>query len=99
MHSLQIAHRDLKPEALLCSPSNDYFPFRVAISKFDLAKYYGGGELLQTSCGTPEHAGVIKFSHDSLKLLRLSLLKDLTLKHVTCGQQELLHILCKFYQI
>jgi len=57
LHSQGIAHRDLKPENLLCSGESepDYQPFRVVIADFGLSKIFGGGEKLETSCGTPDY--------------------------------------------
>lgn len=60
MHEQGIAHRDLKPENLLCSiESNSKFsPFRVVIVDFGFSKAFGGGEALETSCGTPDYVGM-----------------------------------------
>lgn len=58
LHGQGIAHRDLKPENLLCSiepESKEYSPFRVVIADFGLSKAFGGGEALETSCGTPDY--------------------------------------------
>lgn len=60
MHGQGIAHRDLKPENLLCSieDNKEYSPFRVVIADFGLSKAFGGGEALETSCGTPDYVGI-----------------------------------------
>lgn len=59
LHQLGIAHRDLKPENLLCSGEDEenqgQQPFRVVIADFGLSKVFGGGERLETSCGTPDY--------------------------------------------
>jgi len=58
LHGQGIAHRDLKPENLLCSIDpelKEYTPFRVVIADFGLSKAFGGGEALETSCGTPDY--------------------------------------------
>jgi len=57
LHGRGIAHRDLKPENLLCmiEDSKEYQPFRVVIADFGLSKTFGGGEALETSCGTPDY--------------------------------------------
>jgi len=56
LHDQGIAHRDIKPENLLCAEnSQDEKPFRVVIADFGLSKVFGGGEQLETSCGTPDY--------------------------------------------
>ncbi|EGG21446.1 putative protein serine/threonine kinase [Cavenderia fasciculata] len=53
LHSQGIAHRDLKPENLLCSGDGDEMTIKIA--DFGLSKIFGGGEALETSCGTPDY--------------------------------------------
>ncbi len=53
MHSHQIVHRDLKPENILLTK----YPQRnVKLADFGLSKYLEDGELLRTSCGSPNYA-------------------------------------------
>jgi len=52
LHTNNIAHRDLKPQNLLCS-STDGNDIRVA--DFGLSKMFGNGESLKTCCGSPEY--------------------------------------------
>ncbi|KYQ94367.1 putative protein serine/threonine kinase [Tieghemostelium lacteum] len=53
LHSQGIAHRDLKPENLLCSGDGEDMVIKIA--DFGLSKIFGGGEALETSCGTPDY--------------------------------------------
>lgn len=56
LHGQGICHRDLKPENLLCSGEEQgYKPFRVIIADFGLSKAFNNGEVLETSCGTPDY--------------------------------------------
>ncbi|KYR03122.1 putative protein serine/threonine kinase [Tieghemostelium lacteum] len=52
LHASGIAHRDLKPQNLLCS-GQDGDDIRVA--DFGLSKIFDGGEYLETCCGSPEY--------------------------------------------
>ena len=61
LHSHGICHRDIKPENILCSGEEDHF--RVVISGFELAKCFGRGELMTTSCGTYYYAAPEVFTH------------------------------------
>jgi len=54
LHGRGIAHRDLKPENLLCSETKDGMEIKIA--DFGLSKAFGGGDVLETSCGTPDYA-------------------------------------------
>lgn len=53
LHSMGIAHRDLKPENLLCDGDGDNMTIKIA--DFGLSKIFGDGEMLETSCGTPDY--------------------------------------------
>jgi len=54
LHKLEIAHRDLKPENLLCAgDDNDMI---IKIADFGLSKIFAGGQVMETSCGTPDYA-------------------------------------------
>jgi len=48
-----IAHRDLKPENLLCHGDGENMVIKIA--DFGLSKIFGDGEMLETSCGTPDY--------------------------------------------
>jgi len=54
LHEKGIAHRDLKPENLLCS--GEGADMTIKIADFGLSKIFGGGQKLETSCGTPDYA-------------------------------------------
>eukprot|EP01114_Cavostelium_apophysatum_P001040 TRINITY_DN1089_c0_g1_i1.p1 TRINITY_DN1089_c0_g1~~TRINITY_DN1089_c0_g1_i1.p1 ORF type:complete len:345 (-),score=100.48 TRINITY_DN1089_c0_g1_i1:89-1123(-) len=56
LHEQGIAHRDMKPENLLCATDTreEYKPFRVVIADFGLSKAFNE-EALATSCGTPDY--------------------------------------------
>jgi calcium/calmodulin-dependent protein kinase I len=54
LHKQGVAHRDLKPENLLCSENSDGVVIKIA--DFGLSKAFGGGSVLETSCGTPDYA-------------------------------------------
>ena len=51
-HHHRVAHRDLKPENLLISKTNEL----VKIADFGLSNLMRDGELLKTSCGSPNYA-------------------------------------------
>lgn len=51
MHKNGIAHRDLKPQNLLCTPDG----MTIKIADFGLSKMYANGEELKTACGTPDY--------------------------------------------
>jgi len=55
LHSKGIAHRDLKPENLLCSDGEGK-DMVIKIADFGLSKMFSAGEVLKTSCGTPDYA-------------------------------------------
>jgi len=55
LHSKGIAHRDLKPENLLCS-DDEGKDMVIKIADFGLSKMFSAGEVLKTSCGTPDYA-------------------------------------------
>jgi len=55
LHSKGIAHRDLKPENLLCSEGEGK-DMVIKIADFGLSKMFSAGEVLKTSCGTPDYA-------------------------------------------
>ena len=50
-HSHKVVHRDLKPENLLLDSQN-----HVKIADFGLSNLMKDGELLKTSCGSPNYA-------------------------------------------
>jgi len=52
LHANGIAHRDLKPQNLLCvgTEGDD-----IRVADFGLSKMFGEGEYLQTCCGSPEY--------------------------------------------
>ncbi|GAM25721.1 hypothetical protein SAMD00019534_088960 [Acytostelium subglobosum LB1] len=52
LHANGIAHRDLKPQNLLCA-GEDGDDIRVA--DFGLSKIFGEGDRLETCCGSPEY--------------------------------------------
>jgi len=52
LHANGIAHRDLKPQNLLCvSPEGD----DIRMADFGLSKMFDQGEYLETCCGSPEY--------------------------------------------
>jgi len=52
LHTNGIAHRDLKPQNLLCAgPDGD----DIRVADFGLSKIFGEGEYLETCCGSPEY--------------------------------------------
>jgi len=52
LHANGIAHRDLKPQNLLCvSPAGD----DIRVADFGLSKMFNNGEFLETCCGSPEY--------------------------------------------
>jgi len=51
LHSMQIAHRDLKPTNLLLKSSDDLTDVKIA--DFGLSKILGENTMMQTACGTP----------------------------------------------
>jgi serine/threonine protein kinase len=52
LHANGIAHRDLKPQNLLCAgPNGD----DIRVADFGLSKIFGEGEYLETCCGSPEY--------------------------------------------
>jgi len=52
LHANGIAHRDLKPQNLLCvGPDGD----DIRVADFGLSKMFGNGEYLETCCGSPEY--------------------------------------------
>lgn len=53
LHAMGIAHRDLKPENLLCDGEGENMVIKIA--DFGLSKIFGEGEMLETSCGTPDY--------------------------------------------
>lgn len=55
LHGMGIAHRDLKPENLLCSEGEGK-GMVIKIADFGLSKMFNAGEVLKTSCGTPDYA-------------------------------------------
>lgn len=52
MHKHGVAHRDLKPQNLLCTPDG----MTIKIADFGLSKMFEGQELT-TACGTPDYVG------------------------------------------
>jgi len=54
LHTTGIAHRDLKPENLLCV--GDDRDMLIKIADFGLSKIFIGGQVMETSCGTPDYA-------------------------------------------
>jgi len=52
LHANGIAHRDLKPQNLLCAgiEGDD-----IRVADFGLSKIFGDGEYLETCCGSPEY--------------------------------------------
>jgi len=52
LHENGVVHRDLKPENILCSLDLS----RIVVGDFGLAKVFGRGELLKSTCGTPAYA-------------------------------------------
>lgn len=55
MHQNHVCHRDLKPENLLCSEGEGK-SMVIKIADFGLSKMFNAGEVLKTSCGTPDYA-------------------------------------------
>jgi len=56
LHSHGIAHRDLKPQNLLCAgPSGD----DIRVADFGLSKLFYNGENLETCCGSPEYVAPV----------------------------------------
>jgi len=52
LHANGIAHRDLKPQNLLCAgPDGD----DIRVADFGLSKMFDNGEALLTCCGSPEY--------------------------------------------
>jgi len=52
LHANGIAHRDLKPQNLLCAgPNGD----DIRVGDFGLSKMFADGEHLETCCGSPEY--------------------------------------------
>src|SRR5690606_21891912 len=98
-----IAHRDLKPENLLCTEEGEETkgekPFRVLIADFGLSKIFGGGERLETSCGTPDYVGNSFFTLFFLPLKhpRFSPAILLTTIRWICGVWESLLIFCNSF--
>jgi len=52
LHANGIAHRDLKPQNLLYARSNSD---DIVVADFGLSKMFGGGQYLETCCGSPEY--------------------------------------------
>lgn len=52
LHAQGIAHRDLKPQNLLCA-SDD--PTDIRIADFGLSKVFNQATMMQTCCGSPEY--------------------------------------------
>jgi len=62
LHSHGICHRDIKPENILCTGEEEHF--RVAISSFELAAFYGKGEIMTSSCGTLHYVAPEVIAHN-----------------------------------
>lgn len=52
LHANGIAHRDLKPQNLLCAGANGD---EIRMADFGLSKMFDNGEYLETCCGSPEY--------------------------------------------
>jgi serine/threonine protein kinase len=52
LHANGIAHRDLKPQNLLCAGPDG---MEIRVADFGLSKMFGEGEHLETCCGSPEY--------------------------------------------
>ncbi|EGG19257.1 putative protein serine/threonine kinase [Cavenderia fasciculata] len=52
LHENGIAHRDLKPQNLLCTGDEGD---EIRVADFGLSKIFGEGDCLETCCGSPEY--------------------------------------------
>ncbi|KAK5584737.1 hypothetical protein RB653_006354 [Dictyostelium firmibasis] len=52
LHANGIAHRDLKPQNLLCAGEEGD---DIRVADFGLSKIFGDGDYLETCCGSPEY--------------------------------------------